>query len=119
VLAAELDLDALLAATDELHRVRALPQQPPIYQDIALVVAEATTAAQVEAVIRKAGGGLLKGVQLFDVYTGDPVPAGHKSLAYSLVYQTDERTLTDKEVASVHSKIVKLCERELGATLRA
>jgi phenylalanyl-tRNA synthetase beta chain len=119
LLAAELDLDALLAGADDMHRVRALPQQPPVYQDIALVVAEATPAAQVEAVIRKAGGGLLKGVQLFDVYTGDPVPAAHKSLAYSLVYQTDERTLTDKEVASVHSKIVKLCERELGAVLRA
>jgi phenylalanyl-tRNA synthetase beta chain len=119
VLAAELDLDPLLERANPLHKVRPLPTLPPVLQDIALVVRDATTAAEVEAVIRKAGGGLLKGVTLFDVYVGDPVPAGHKSLAYSLVYQTDERTLTDKEVASVHAKIVKLCERELGATLRA
>ncbi len=76
-------------------------------------------AAEVEAVIWKAGGDLLKGVRLFDVYAGDPIPAGHRSLAYNLTYQTDEKTLTDKEVASVHKRIVKATERELGAQLRA
>ncbi len=116
---AELDLDAILAQADPLHGVEPLPLTPPVYQDIAFIVRETVTAAQAEAVIRKAGGALLKGVRLFDVYTGDPVPAGHKSLAYNLVYQTDERTLTDKEVAAVHAKIVKLCERELEAQLRA
>jgi phenylalanyl-tRNA synthetase beta chain len=62
---------------------------------------------------------LLKDVRLFDVYSGDPIPAGSKSLAYNLVYQTDERTLTDAEVAKAHQKIVKAAERESGATLRA
>ncbi len=119
VLAAELDLELLLESADPLHKVRPLPLTPPVYQDIALVVKDATTAADVEAVIRRAGGGLLREVRLFDVYTGAPVPEGHKSLAYNLVYQTDERTLTDQEVASVHAKIVKACERELGAALRA
>jgi phenylalanyl-tRNA synthetase beta chain len=119
VLAAEIDLDALLAGASEMHRVRSLPTTPPVLQDIAFVVKDEVTAAQAEAVIRKAGGGLLKDARLFDVYTGEPVPAGHKSLAYSLVYQTDERTLTDKEAASTHAKIVKAVERELGAALRA
>lgn len=119
VLAAELDLDAVLQYADPLHKVHPLPVTPPVLQDIALVVRAETSAAEVEAVIRKAGGDLLKGVHLFDVYQGDPVPAHHKSVAYSLVYQTDERTLTDKEVASVHARIVKACERELGAKLRA
>jgi phenylalanyl-tRNA synthetase beta chain len=119
VLVAELDLDLLLERADPLHKVHPLPLTPPVYQDIALVVKETTTAVEVEAVIRKAGGALLREARLFDVYTGAPVPEGHKSLAYNLVYQTDERTLTDKEVASVHAKIVKLCERELGAALRA
>ena len=72
-----------------------------------------------EAVIVKAGGNLLKSVTLFDVYRGDPIPAGQKSLAYNLVYQTDDKTLKDEEVASVHKKIVKAAERELGAKLRA
>jgi phenylalanyl-tRNA synthetase beta chain len=88
-------------------------------QDIALVVGEETPAAAVEAAIWKAGGSLLRGVRLFDVYRGDPIPAGHKSLAYSLTYQAFDRTLTDTEVAKVHQKIVKACERELSAKLRA
>jgi phenylalanyl-tRNA synthetase beta chain len=119
VLAAEIDLDALLEGASEMHRVRSLPTTPPVLQDIAFVVKDEVTVAQAEAVIRKAGGALLKDARLFDVYTGEPVPSGHKSLAYSLVYQTDERTLTDKEAASTHAKIVKAVERELSAALRA
>jgi phenylalanyl-tRNA synthetase beta chain len=118
VLTADLDLDALLARSTDLYAVHALPTMPPVLQDIALVVDEAKTHGEVEAVIRKAGGSLLKDVRLFDIYRGDPVPAGKKSLAFSLTYQTDDRTLTDKEVAKVHEKIVKLSERELGAALR-
>jgi phenylalanyl-tRNA synthetase beta chain len=119
VFVAELDLDALLDAMSARHPVGALPTTPPVLQDIALVVNEETPAVAVEAVIVKAGGALLKGVSLFDVYRGDPIPAGHKSLAYNLVYQADDRTLTDDEVAKVHQKIVKAAERDLGAKLRA
>ena len=118
VLAADLDLEALLPLSSDLYAVRPLPVMPPVLQDIALIVDEAKTHAEVEAVIRKAGGGMLKSVRLFDVYRGDPVPEGRKSMAFSLTYQTDDRTLTDKEVAKVQEKIVKLSERELGATLR-
>ncbi|MDX2161863.1 MAG: phenylalanine--tRNA ligase subunit beta [bacterium] len=118
ILAAEFDLDALLRAATPLFRVTPLPVTPPVLQDIALVVNETVGAADIERVIRQAGGDLLKGVRLFDVYTGDPIPDGQKSLAYNLVYQTDDRTLTDKEVSSVHARIVKAVERELGAKLR-
>ncbi len=119
VLAAELDLDTLLDFVHERHPVEPLPVTPPVLQDIALIVPEQTTAAEVEAVIWHAGKPLLKDVRLFDVYQGDPIPAGHKSLAYNLTYQTDDRTLTDAEVAKAHQKIVKASERELGAKLRA
>ncbi|HYO89621.1 MAG TPA: phenylalanine--tRNA ligase subunit beta [Candidatus Limnocylindrales bacterium] len=118
VLAADLDLEALLVRSSDLYAVHGLPTMPPVLQDIALVVDDAKTNAEVEAVIRKAGGGLLKDVRLFDVYRGGSVPAGKKSLAYSLTYQTDDRTLTDKEVAKVQEKIVRVTERELGAALR-
>ncbi|MBL8120866.1 MAG: phenylalanine--tRNA ligase subunit beta, partial [Anaerolineae bacterium] len=111
--------DALLEVVQPNNDVKPLPTTPPVLQDIALVVNETTPAAAVEAVIVQAGGKLLKGVTLFDVYRGDPIPDGHKSLAYSLVYQTDEKTLKDEEVASVHKRIVKAVERELGAKLRA
>jgi phenylalanyl-tRNA synthetase beta chain len=119
VLVAELDLDAVLAAARENHSVQALPVTPPILQDLALVVKQDTTAAAIEAVIRKAGGALLRDVRLFDVYVGDPIPAGFKNVAYSLTYQTNDRTLTDKEVTSVQTRIIKAAERELGAQFRS
>jgi phenylalanyl-tRNA synthetase beta chain len=119
ILVAEFDLDALLDLVQDRHSVKPLPVTPPVLQDIALVVNEETSATAVEAMIVEAGGDLLKGVRLFDVYRGDQIPAGQKSLAYNLVYQTDERTLKDEEVARVHKRIVKAVERELGAKLRA
>ena len=72
-----------------------------------------------EAVIKQAGGDLLKGVRLFDVYQGGSIPEGHKSLAYRLTYQTDDKTLTDKEVAKLRKKIIKALEKQLGASLRS
>ena len=120
VLVAELDLEMLLAQSHwRSFPVQALPLTPPVYQDIALVVRDALTAAEVEAVLRRAGGELLQELRLFDVYRGDPVPPGHKSLAFNLVYQTDDRTLTDREVAKVQRKIVRAAESQLDASLRA
>lgn len=116
---AELDLDALLDQMHALFTVRPLPVTPPVLEDIALVVPDSVPAAEVETVIRQAGGNLLKSVKLFDVYTGAPVPEGHRSLAYNLVYQTDERTLTDGDVAGIRKKIIKSAEARLGAKLRA
>ncbi|HEX2620582.1 MAG TPA: phenylalanine--tRNA ligase subunit beta [Phototrophicaceae bacterium] len=119
VLVAEFDLDTLLNQTEPMYRVQSLPITPAILEDIALVVKDQVNAAEVEAIIRQAGGDLLKSVTLFDVYRGAPVPEGHKSLAYSLTYQTDDRTLNDKEVAAIRKKIIKSAEARLGATLRA
>ncbi len=118
VFVAEFDLDVLIANAADT-RVAPLPVTPPVLQDIALVVDEHVTAGEVEAVIHEAGGDLLREVNLFDVYKGDPIPEGKKSIAYSLTYQTDEKTLTDKEVAKVHKKIVKATSKKLGAKLRS
>ncbi|MGJ3240209.1 MAG: phenylalanine--tRNA ligase subunit beta [Anaerolineae bacterium] len=117
VMIAELDLDALIAATPDLYGVQTLPTTPPVLEDIALVVPEGTAAAEVEQVIRKAGGELLHDVRLFDVYTGGSIEAGHKSLAYSLTYQGDE-TLSDKKIKKLRKKIISAAEHQLGAKLR-
>jgi phenylalanyl-tRNA synthetase beta chain len=119
VIVADFDLDLLLDQVIELFKVRPLPVTPPVLEDIALIVPVTTPAAEVESVIRQAGGELLKAVTLFDVYSGAPVPDGFRSLAYSLVYQTDARTLTDGDVAGVRKKIIKAAEARLGAKLRA
>lgn len=113
-----LDFDLLLQyATTERH-YRPLPKHPPVVQDLAVIVDEAVLAADVERVIRAAGGVLVADVRLFDVYRGDPIPPGKKSLAYTITYQAPDRTLTDEEVNQHQARIVQRLERELGATLR-
>ncbi len=119
VLAADLDFEKLLAHVDELYAVSPVPEFPPVKEDLAVIVDEATLAAQVEAVIRDSGGELLTGLILFDVYRGEQIGAGKKSLAYSLTYQAPDRTLTDADVAKVRAKIVKRLQETLGATLRS
>ncbi len=119
VLAAELDLDVLLSGITLLREIKPVPQQPAVFQDIALVVDADLPAADVLALILEAGGGLLEQARLFDVYQGDPIPVGKKSLAYALTYRAPDRTLKDTEVAKVHAKIVRVAEKRLGAVLRA
>jgi phenylalanyl-tRNA synthetase beta chain len=119
VIAAEFDLEALLVDVVTIREIAPVPTQPAVYQDIALIVDERIPAAEVEAVIRQAGGDLLEDARLFDVYRGDPIPAGKKSLAYNLTYRAPDRTLKDQEVAKVHAGIVRAAERRLGAELRA
>jgi phenylalanyl-tRNA synthetase beta chain len=114
----ELDLDALLVSWGAAGAMEALSTQPPVYEDLALIVDEATPAAQVAGLIRQSGGKLLAGVRLFDVYRGGQIPAGRKSLAYALTYQALDRTLTDEDTKKLRAKIVGRLERELGATLR-
>jgi phenylalanyl-tRNA synthetase beta chain len=118
VMLGEFDLHALLRASTT-HKVTPLAVTPPVLQDIALVVDADTPAAEIERVIRDAGGELLRDVRLFDIYTGEQIPAGKKSIAYSLTYQKEGETLTDKRVAKVHKKIVKAAKKKLGADLRA
>jgi phenylalanyl-tRNA synthetase beta chain len=116
---AELDLDALLARVPLTYRVAAVPRFPPALQDIALVVEERVSAADLTAVVRSAGGPLLAGVRLFDVYRGPQLPSGQKSLAFSLVFQAADRTLTDAEVEVEKRRIVEAVAGRLGARLRA
>jgi len=119
VLLAELDLDALIAAAPARHSFAPLPTTPAILEDLAIVVREDVPHADVEALIRRAGGQLLKDVRLFDVYRSAQIGEGHKSLAYALTYQTNERTLTDKDVQKVRQKIIATLEKQLEARLRA
>jgi phenylalanyl-tRNA synthetase beta chain len=119
VLAADLNLDTLLAQVPNGHVVRSVLRFPPVQQDIALVVDEQLPADRVEALIRQTGQPLLVDVRLFDVYRSPQLGAGKKSLAYSLTFQSDTATLTDKVVARQQQNIVKRLEKELGAALRA
>jgi phenylalanyl-tRNA synthetase beta chain len=119
LLAADLDVEVLRAATRLQHAVRSVSRYPAALQDIAVVVDEDVPAAEVQAVIEQAGGWLLRGVRLFDQYRGAQVGAGKKSLAYSLTFQADDRTLTDRDANKLRGKIVRQLKKKLGATLRA
>ncbi|MFL5340037.1 MAG: phenylalanine--tRNA ligase subunit beta [Gemmataceae bacterium] len=118
VLAAELDLETILAAVPERHRYVPVPRFPAALRDIALVVDEALTVEQVADELRKGGGELLREARLFDVYRGPSIPAGTKSLAFALTYQAADRTLKDKEVDDAHKKIEGRVKHMLKAQVR-
>jgi len=115
---AEFDLDSLLAHTQRVPFAKPVSRYPGVAEDLAVVVDEDVPAEEVRGVIVKAGGKLLANVKLFDIYRGDQIPAGQKSLAFSLFFQAPDRTLTDKEVRTHHHRIVKLLGKELGGKLR-
>jgi phenylalanyl-tRNA synthetase beta chain len=119
ILAADLDLDAILALVPARYAITPVPEFPPVLEDLALVVDEALPAERVAESIRRSGGRVIAGVRLFDVYRGEKVGAGKKSLAYSITYQAPDKTLSDKDVAGIRTRILRSLEQELGAALRS
>jgi phenylalanyl-tRNA synthetase beta chain len=119
VAAAELDLDVLLAHVPGAWFVEPISPYPAVLQDLAVIVDEEVPAGAVQNLIAKSGGFLLKDVRLFDVYRGEPVPEGKKSLAYALAFQAPDKTLRDAIVAKQVRRIVQRLKKELGAELRS
>jgi phenylalanyl-tRNA synthetase beta chain len=95
-----------------------LPKYPAVTRDLALLCDESVTVGQAQEVIAKAGGKLLRDVQLFDIYRGTGVPEGKKSLAFSLILRAADPTLTDTDSEGVISKVLSAVQDKLGATLR-
>jgi phenylalanyl-tRNA synthetase beta chain len=115
---AELDLEAILAAVPKRFPYRPISTFPPAKRDVAVVVPADTPAERVLAEIRAAGGDLLTAAELFDVYTGEGIPAGTKSLAFALTYQAPDRTLGEKELAKAHEKVEGRLRHILKAQIR-
>jgi len=116
---AEFMLNKLLATAGQPVRMRSVSTYPAVYEDLAIVVDQEVPAVRVRELIVQTGGALLRRVELFDVYRGEQLPAGRKSLAYALTYQADDRTLNAEAVEKLRKKIVRRLEQELGAVLRA
>lgn len=114
----ELDLHALLTEETEPLVYTAIPKYPSVTRDIALVADKTVTSGQLEAVIKEAGGALLKEVTVFDVYEGEHMEEGKKSVAFSLQYVNPEQTLTEEEVTKVHENVLKALEETYQAVLR-
>jgi phenylalanyl-tRNA synthetase beta chain len=118
VLVGEFDLDAMLTHVTSMYLVQALSRYPAVEQDLALIVDDNVPADRVQALIQQTGGNLIERVTLFDVYRGDPIAKGKKSLAYAISFQADDRTLSDSDVTRVREKIIARLKRELGAEVR-
>ncbi|MBB6669718.1 phenylalanine--tRNA ligase subunit beta [Cohnella nanjingensis] len=115
---AELELAPLYARADARIAYRALPRFPAMERDLAVVVDAGVAGGDLVGAIRAAAGELLESVRVFDVYTGERLGAGKKSVALALVYRHAERTLTDEEVTEAHARAVQELAQSFGAELR-
>ena len=115
---AEIDIDALRPLEAPLYGVKPLPKFPAVTRDIALVADESVgTGAMLDTIIAN-GGKNLESAKLFDIYRGDKLGAGKKSVAYALTFRASDRTLTDEEISGAMAKILRAVQNEYGAELR-
>jgi phenylalanyl-tRNA synthetase beta chain len=116
VFVAECEISDASATAEKMFRE--LPKFPAVVRDVAMVVEENVSHADMEQAIRSAGIKLLERVQVFDIFRGGQIPAGKKSVAYSLTYRAADRTLTDAEVNSAHDKIKRQLQQAVKCELR-
>ena len=115
---AELDLAAILAGVNQAVSFKPLPKYPATTRDIAMLVTSETLVGDLEKVIKQRGGKILESVELFDVYQGEQIEKGMKSVAYKLIFRDANRTLEDEDVQKVMKKILNGLEMNCGAKLR-
>ena len=120
VIYAELDVPSLYSLSEELGptQARGLPKFPAVARDIAMLVRDEFSAGEIADALGEASKGLAESVSLFDLYRGDQIPEGHRSLAFRVTYRDPEGTLTDKRVDKVHASLAKLASDRFEATIR-
>ncbi len=118
VCAAEMHIAALLRPTFSLSVMRPISNYPAMVEDLAFEVDEEVTVRRLEDLIRKTGGFLLVEVELFDIYRGQNIAAGRKSIAFHLTYQSPDRALNEKEVNAIRQRIIATVQKETGGLLR-
>jgi phenylalanyl-tRNA synthetase beta chain len=114
----DLDFDLITEFEPEPKSFKHLPKFPSVKWDIALIVPEAVASGELLTAIGNAGETLVEAVEIFDVYRGDAIDAGHKSVAMSLTYRSTEQTLDDKTVNKVHQRLIKMLEERYQGKLR-
>jgi len=108
----DLDFEKLSKLASEEHEFRPIPKYPSAVRDLAILVPLQTRVEEVLNIIEITGGVLVRDIDLFDIYEGEELPEGKKNLAFHLIYQTQDRTLSSKEIDEIHSKIIKTLESE-------
>lgn len=125
----ELDWEAIVSLSNQKRRFKHLPKYPSVIRDLAIVVAEDVQSDDIVRIIENKGNTFIKGISskgksllkkvvLFDLYQGEKIEQGKKSLAYSLTYRSDRATLTDDLVNKIHNEIIEALQKELKAILR-
>ena len=114
----EINLDKLLAKKVGSMKYKEISKYPEIKKDLSMLVDKDITSAEIKMAIKKLGGSLLTGVEVFDVYTGKNIDENKKSLAYSLTFAAKDKTLTDEEINPIMDKIILGLEKQIGAELR-
>lgn len=115
---AELSLQAVLEHSVPMGELKPLPRYPSVARDLALVMDEGVAVGPLMAAMRRAGGALLETLEMFDVYRGAQVGEGKKSVAFSLIFRADDRTLTEPEVQKAMEKVQRSCQVQFGAVMR-
>ncbi|MEG6512490.1 phenylalanine--tRNA ligase subunit beta [Desulforamulus ruminis] len=118
VMALKIDLQVLAGYPRPVKQYRSLLKFPAVERDLAVLVKQEVAAAHMLTIIQKAGGDLLRSVEIFDLYQGSQVPEGFKSVAFSMKFQAEDRTLTDQEVADKMQRIARSLSAQTGAELR-
>ena len=114
----EINLDQLLSIQSGKIKYKEISKYPSIKKDLAMVVENNITSMQIEKEIKKAGGSLLRKIEVFDVYQGEQVGKDKKSIAYTLTFEAQDRTLTDDEINKTLDNIIERLEKQLHAELR-
>lgn len=114
----ELNLDLLLTFISDSIKYSQIPKYPYVERDIAVVVDENVAAYDVKKIIKAFPSPLIEDVSVFDSYRGGNIPAGKKSLAFSILYRSKEKTLTDEEVENLHASLVRHILEKTGGELR-
>ena len=115
----ELDVDSLIARVPDLVVYRDVITFPPLHQDLAFSISEDISADNIVAIAQEAAGPELREMRAFDVYRGEQVGEGRKSIAFAVTFQADDRTLSDKDAARLREAIVRALAERFGAKLRA
>ncbi|MGD9568013.1 MAG: phenylalanine--tRNA ligase subunit beta [Sedimentibacter sp.] len=115
---AELDVEKLLEYKNANWKYAALPKYPAMVRDIAVIVKDEILAGDMIEIIKAANPYLIESVKIFDLYKGEHIEEGYKSIAFSVTYRNKERTLKDKEVENIHNKILHDLGKKFDAKLR-
>lgn len=113
-----LEIEKLEKLSNFEKTFKPLPKFPSMQRDIAMLIKDEINVFEIEKIIKEKGGKLLESFELFDIYKGKQIDDGYKSVAYSIIFRAEDRTLTDEEVNSPMQKILKELEEKLNAKLR-